>query len=402
MKDLALRFIERTLFFPMKKKAFASFQKVERLCFINMGGLGDYMLFSPAIKLCRQEYPNAHITLLTLPNFKAVQELFPEIDEAILLPSSDLTFPNLCRIFAEGEFDGLILNQEFAIPSWALSLAIAFSNIPVRVGCARNNLRKAVLTGSAPDQSHQANAYLMDLFYFPTEVFFSLVNNPVKADLMAHYHYKSSVAEQARLLTLLPQSPSPSGTPRIVIHPGSSKNSKDENWSKSWPAASWKRLMEQLIRLYPTGLIYLTGGPDDLDEITGIETALQDSPPEVRARIVNLYGRITSTSSLAELLSEANVFIGCDSFAMHLALYCQTPLVAIFALTNEKRFLPSDNPLCRTAVRRDLPCRPCYPFVRDSSCDTPVCQDVPVSEVLYQVQQHLNPVIIPVDKANIR
>lgn len=392
MKDLTIRVLDTVLLTPLKQADFRHFKDVERICFINMGGLGDYMLFSPMISLCRAQYPDARLTLLTAPNYAAVDELFPELDEVVILQSEQLRFGSLLSLLRQGQFDALIINHDFAIPSWALSMAIALSGIPIRVGCGRNGLREAVLTASIPDRSENLDAYLMDLFYEATGAFFNLAQKKLTPDLMAHYRYQNRLEEKAWLHTLLDGQHSADASPKIVIHPGSSKNSKTENWHKSWPVNSWQQLIKQLAQLHPQGVIYLTGGPEDAEEVAAIEQALERLPAESRRQVVNLYGQITTTSSLAELLSEADVFIGCDSFAMHLALFTNTPLVAIFALTNEKRFLPTGNPRCRAAVRMDLPCRPCYPITRYSSCDNPICQDVPVSTVLRHVQELLQQV----------
>jgi ADP-heptose:LPS heptosyltransferase len=413
LKDYIIRILDTVLFTPIKRAAFSRFKSVQRICFINMGGLGDYMLFSPMIALCRAQVPDARLTLLTAPNYAAVDELFSELDEVVILQPDQLHFGSLLSLLRQGRFDALIVNHDFAISSWALSLAIAFSGIPIRVGCGRSALRSAVLTASTPDRSENQNDYLMDLFYEATGVFFELIQQTPKTamatkslfaknkppDLMAHYRYQNRLEEKAWLDTLLDGQHAVDASPKIVIHPGSSKNSKAENWHKSWPVQSWCELIAQLTQRYPTGVIYLTGGPEDALEVEAIALALEGLPAQSCQQVVNLYGQVTTTSSLAELLSEADVFIGCDSFAMHLALFTDTPLVAIFALTNEKRFLPSGNPRYRAAVRTDLPCRPCYPITRNASCENPICQQVPVSTVLSHVQELLPvPVAVSISK----
>lgn len=392
LKDISIDFLGKLIFPHIAKTDLRRFRQVRRIAFINIGGLGDYLLFSPIIKIFRAEYPDAHITLMTGPNFNGISELFPELDEVVLLQPRVKTFLNLLRCLRRGRYDVLIVNHDFEIPLWKLSLAIGFSGIPIRVGCHRNGLRDSALTSSVDNQNGNADGYLMDIFSRLATEFFRQVNKPVNIDPMNHFRYVPTPEELGRLDTLLAPYPAQSAHPAILIHPGTSQSSKTENWKKSWPSQAWRQCMHNLIQRYPGALVYLTGGPDDADEIQAIDDALKTLPPEGQARIINLYGKIPSVACLAALMKRCDVFIGCDSFAMHLALFVGTPLVAIFGLTNEKRFLPANHETCRVAARDDLACRPCLQITRTESCNQPVCLDVPVETVVSHVENLLRDV----------
>lgn len=375
---------------------------VQRLGFIHMGGLGDYMMFSPIIKLFRHVYPHAHITLITLPNFGPLRELFPEIDSVVMLGKKDLSFLPMLRHLRQSRFDALVVNYEFALPNAAFSLALACSGIPLRVGSARDRLRQSALTVAVENMARkQPKQYLGKTFALLADAYFKRINKPISYRLMDLYQPQhASVLDTPQALAEIPQLENVQASPKIVIHPGASRASKEEGWDKTWPAQSWGKLIQQLLLRHPEAIIYLTGGPDDAAEIQAIVETLAVLPPEAHTRVINLYGQIPSVTCLAGLFRLCDVFIGCDSFAMHLALYTGTPLVAIFALTNEHRFLPLHDPArqaqCLVASRQDLDCRPCLHIHRSHSCDTPLCQDVPVSTVLAKVEQHLAQIQIPV------
>ena len=50
---------------------------------MNFGGLGDEILFLPALISLRKEYPNAKITLALEPRSKSIQQLTDVIDDVI-------------------------------------------------------------------------------------------------------------------------------------------------------------------------------------------------------------------------------------------------------------------------------------------------------------------------------
>jgi ADP-heptose:LPS heptosyltransferase len=388
LANLSIRLLDTLVLAPMRRHAFSRFKEVRRICFIHLGGLGDYMLFSPIIKLFRKEYPNARITLITASNYRVVSDLFPEIDEVKIIDSKRYRFFSLLSILRQGCYDALLINYEFQIPAYLLSMAVAFSGIPIRVGCARNTLREKVLTTSVRNMIDNRELYLMDVFYFLAEAFFKTVERPVQANLMELFKYAVSSDARQQALDLCSEYECHAVNPRIVIHPGTSKSSKQQCWTKSWPVDSWYQLISQLTLRYTNMVIYLVGGPDDEEEIAAIESKLEAIPSGRRERVVNLYGNIPSIGGLAALMELSEVFIGCDSFAMHLALYVGTPLVAIFALTNEKRFLPLSEK-CLVAAREDLPCRPCLSITRTESCEDPVCLEVPVPVVLEKVEAQI-------------
>jgi ADP-heptose:LPS heptosyltransferase len=390
VKEFFVTLLGALLFTPLKNLAFSRLKAVQNICFINLGaGLGDHLLFYPIIRVFRQQYPSAKITLITEPKFNGIKGLFPEINEVITLDLKNLSFKLLLSTLRKGHFDALLLNYDMCVPTWILSLAIGFSGIPIRIGCNHNGLRQKVLTKSVPNMIRNTEMYVTDGFYLLAEAFFTLVNRSVEPDLMSLLHQQISPQALTEAVKVLSAHGEGSSKPKIIIHPGTSKESKAANWTKSWPPAYWKQLITQLLAQYARGELYLVGGPDDEKEIAAIDAQLTSLPEHQKTRFINLYGKIGSIECLAALMSLCDVFIGCDSFAMHLALSVGCPLVAIFSLTNEKRFLPLSNPKCLVATREDLSCRPCMYITRTESCDEPICLNVPVETVLEKIKIHL-------------
>lgn len=355
----------------------------QRIGFLHLGWLGDYLLFAPTIRAVRAVCPQAHITLFTAANYATVEALLPGVDTVIPIaqPRGQTVF-SLWRLLRRQRLDALMINYEFDLPAAALSLALMASGIPLRVGTARNRLRALALHRPLPDQRHDSQTYLAQVFYRLALAFFEAFELPPPAQGIARFRHTPHAC-----LPLPAGMALADGSPRLLIHPGTSRRSRQENWGKSWPPAHWAELIRQFLARYPSGSVTLTGGPEDRQELLRIERALAAGPEFPGGRVANVYGRLTTAPALAALMQACDVFVGCDSFAMHLALYAAVPLVGIFGLTSERRFLPpiTPNSRHRAAVREDLACRPCLCITREEACSIPVCLDVPVSQVMAHI-----------------
>jgi ADP-heptose:LPS heptosyltransferase len=163
----------------------------------------------------------------------------------------------------------------------------------------------------------------------------------------------------------------------------------EKNILKSWPVASWCELIEAILNHYPQASVYLTGGPDDAETVRAIQQQLVSLSANLNERLVNLYGQTRQLTDLAALLTVGDLLVSVDSAPMHLAVGLNAPVVAIFSPTDEKKLLPERENIL-VAARDDLPCRPCLWDMRKTSCDSPVCLEVPVSLVFDKVKYVLD------------
>lgn len=123
-------------------------------------------------------------------------------------------------------------------------------------------------------------------------------------------------------------------SPRAIVHPGAS------GAAKRWPPERWAAVTEHLnSRGFSVGLV---AGPDErreLDSIAGrAPSAVILEPP---ADVVGLAG----------LVAGADLALGLDSLAMHLATAVGTPSLALYGPGDEAIFGPWGDPICHRAVR---------------------------------------------------
>lgn len=357
-------------------------EAIKKIAFINFGGIGDEMLFSPVIEEIRKYLPHAQTTLFLERRSRAVKDLLDvdEIEELDVQEQSRLQlFFQLWTMLRGNSFDVVISSGS----SPFIPVLLFLSGIPVRVGFQTGKTSKMFLTVEAP------LAPKNDRKGYAAVMYFALAQSFLTSLLKGHYqpmrpvipHLKHPPAEdlqwaKAILSANLPEK-------KILIHPGVSTISIQKNILKSWPAVHWAELIRQLCE--EGHRVYLAGGPDDREAVEQIETSL----PKGLAGFTNLYGQTKNLRQLGALILESDVLLCVDSSPMHLAVGYQKPVVAMFGPTDEKKLLPLEDSHFQAVTVQNLACRPCLWDVRNENCATSDCLNVPVNDMLKAVHRAL-------------
>jgi heptosyltransferase-3 len=120
--------------------------------------------------------------------------------------------------------------------------------------------------------------------------------------------------------------PTPAAGDYAVMHPGT-------RWvRKQWPEAKWWEVGQQL--LARVGHLVISVGPDPAEIKLAATLAASLGP-----RAISTEGQL-SWAQLAGVLYGANLFVGVDTAAMHLAAACQCPTVAIFGPSRVSAWRP--------------------------------------------------------------
>src|SRR5262250_2338797 len=106
-----------------------------RLLAINFGGIGDEILFLPALESIRAAHPEWHITLLLEPRSQSVAQVTDLIDSTISFdikkqPLFLADLLDLLGLLRDGAYDFVLSSGSSPLVSMLLFL----SGIPVRVG----------------------------------------------------------------------------------------------------------------------------------------------------------------------------------------------------------------------------------------------------------------------------
>ena len=315
-----------------------------KVLIIALSGIGDALMFSPALALLRRQYPDAQITLLAM--FKGVKELYdrnPDVTEVVRWdflhrsPFSSLFF--LLRL-RRRRYDATI--SVYPQNRWPYNLI-------------------SYIIGSRKRLGH-------DYDHVNTRSLSFLNNLRTKEDLHRH-----NVEENAKLVELLGvQLPSELPPLQVRLTPGDQAEAEEwlrsrgidgsrglvgfhagsalfkkhirKRWAPEKFAALGRRLREN-----QDAVVLLFGGPEEYELNERINREMGGAGHLVQ---------VPSLAKSAALIARCNVMVCNDAGLMHVASGLRIPVVAIFGYTNPLGLYPWKVP--HRIVRHDLECSPCF------------------------------------------
>ena len=151
-----------------------------------------------------------------------------------------------------------------------------------------------------------------------------------------------------------------------------------------WQSKNWSlKNFEELIRQLPTEVVpVITGAASDASKVESLVSSSKNR------LLINFCGEL-GLQEFAELVRKATVVISGDSFAMHLAVACDTPVIALFGPTDESKVGPG-NPRDKV-LRSTKECRRCY----DRVCKRQCIDEISAQQVCTEVQSILATPIVP-------
>lgn len=313
---------------------------IKRILAINFGGLGDEILFLPALISLKKEYPNAKITLALEPRSKAIQQLTDVIDDVILVDlkrkNKYLELFGLVTRAIFGDFQMVVASG--ANPMMAVIEAMTF--IPKRYGYDTGKLSQWLLTKAIPLNKNQ----------------------------YAGNMYHDLVSEVTQYRTELPEikAPEVDKIPNtVLIHPGVSLMSKEKGCIKSITSREWALLVDMLSERGKR--VLLAGGPDDKQ---CIEEIVEFSKTK---KFENLYGKTKNLQDLAKLIKASEKFVCSDSAPLHIAVALKTRTYAFFGPTDDNKLIPKNEFVTALKTNDGCELKPCLWERRMTSCEELHC-----------------------------
>lgn len=306
--------------------------RVKKILAIELRYIGDMLFITPALRAIKENFPNAHLSLLMQRAYRDIMGENPCIDKLILyvketgLPG----FVKILRRIRKEEFD-LVINFH---DSWRCILFTALSKAKFKVGY---NLRgqgvflDAKLTPAyiKGQPKHEVDSHL-DLVRI---IGASEVNNkdPQMWITKQDRRFASQFLNKHKI---------GSGDLIIGLNAGGS-------WpTKRWPEEKFARLGDRLIKDY-NAKVLVFGGPQDISLLQRLKTFMRETPIVAK---INL-------RQLAALAQRCDLFISNDSGPVHIAAAIHTPTIAIFGPSDPRKYAPYGKG--HLVVRKDLPCSPC-------------------------------------------
>lgn len=323
--------------------------------------IGDAIMTTPAVRTIRENFSDAHITMLAYPWVADVFRASPHVDEVMLYDAKGRHqgLVGLWRLAGElrqQRFDCAILLQN----AFKAALLAWLARIPIRAGYRRDGrsllLRPGITIRPEVRHLHQVHYYqylLQDLGLRCGSDQLFLAHDPADA------RWARDFKEQA------------GGRALVGINPGAAFGP-----AKCWPAERYGQLCALLYK--EMGVHAVVFGTK-ADEAT-IETIVRHGP----AFISGLAGK-TSLGQAMALIAQCDGFVTNDSGLMHVGAAVGTPLVAIFGSTDHIATGPWSSRA--VVVKKELACQPC--LKRECGTDFRCMTSIGVEEVAAPLRQML-------------
>lgn len=302
-----------------------------KILVVQTAFLGDAVLTTPLLKILKQKFPLAKITLLCTPEIK---ELFTDnssLDQLLVMDKRGKD-RSLLSVFRwakklKGEFDIAILPHR----SFKSALITALARIPKRIGF-KNSQGNFFLTDLVPfdwsTHDSERNLKLLEVLGITSKQ--TDLEVPLKNDSI----YFKQFLEEHQIKE---------GTILVGINPGSV-------WkTKRWLPEYFAQVADHLTEEWKCRVL-IFGSKQNAESANSVVS-------QMKLPALNLCGK-TDLKNLIFLISRCSLFITNDSGPMHLASATHVPLVAIFGpTTRELGFFPLGEK--SVVVELNLPCRPC-------------------------------------------
>ncbi len=320
---------------------------------VKYSSLGDIINAVPAVKLLREGLPEARIHWLINQAYAPLIEGVAFVDEVIVAQGRGLG-PTLrvIKVLRSRRID-MVVDLQGLLKSAVIGY---FSGAKRRVSFPYTR------EGSAIFYNEKIGASRSDGVHAVVE------NASVVAGILG-------IELPVKLSTELPVSQAATGQaegllkeavgsgPLLVLSPTS-------RWdSKMWGAASFATLADIFIEQNNAKVVF-TGTPGDLQYIKGIIK-------KMKHKALNLAGK-TDIAQLAAVFRAADIYIGCDSGATHIAASQGTAVVAVFGPTDPAYTGPyGDN---AEVVSMKASCSPC----RKRECKDMRCMHRVTPDMVYK------------------
>jgi heptosyltransferase II len=328
-------------------------ERVNRILVFAYHGLGNFIMFTPALRLLRERYPTARIDLQVGNNTGSEEvlagaDLFDNIYNLPYSASLSAWFTR-AREIRDARYDLTI--SEFHSHSWPLTLLLAASHAPFRLGHV-----------TSPGWSRRFSRYSF-AFNLPIAMREDEHEIDRYIDLVAAVGARRVTASEAGTFIHLTdddrvfarrffEDGHARATGSIIgLQPGTSPAMR---W-KQWPIERYREVIVRLVAGRPDSHIVLFGSASEVEMIREMARGLTGR--------ISLAAGKTSVKQAAALIEQCDLLVCNDSGLMHAAVAVGTPVVAIYGPTDIRRTSPLG--YGHAVIRHELPCSPCFKLEGD-------------------------------------
>lgn len=375
-----------------------NFNSVKGILALKLGGIGDVLTITPALRTLKKRWPQARITVVVERQPAEMLKGLPYLDEIIVF--DDVFHPWAIKRLLSHEilkatraiFRIILTHYDIYIEFHNLfstgsiikpMLFACLSGAPYRIGLDTYH-RGFFLTHRVKDNrfkfKHQVERFLdvvevlgADTKDKATEILISDGDRSFAQKLLRRAgrkipsgpQFKEDLAEEEVLVSpgLL-----------VGIHPGANPNFLHRC---AWPAERFAEIADKIVENYQAQIV-LTGSQAD-------SSINEEVYRLMRHRPLNLSGQ-TTINQLAAVIQRCHLFISNDTGPMHVAVAMKVPTIGIFGPGDYQAYGSYPQEANFTLIREKVDCWPC----RNLRCWSRKCMEVITVEKVWQaVQQQI-------------
>jgi len=313
----------------------------KRILVVNLGGIGDLLLSTPALRALRSNYPGSKLFLLVIPRCKEMAESLEYIDGIFYFYKgifSGNLFRNIQTIsfLRKQNFDLLINMRTLVSRKSALMMQFLIKMINPKKTAGRNTEGRGEFLDFKVFESDKGDCYEMEYDLETVRQVGAVITDKSLI-------FKIPDVARKKMESVLFEEKVGKDEILIGINPGGELSHR---WSKDNFAAVTKIISENFsCRFFVTGSLKEYPLAEEIAVLSKI-------------KMINLCGK-TDISELGAWLEKASLYITNDTGPMHIAAVLKTSLVAIFGPGYLKRFDPRVISEKALVVYNQIHCAPC-------------------------------------------
>ena len=317
-----------------------------KILFLRIGGIGDILLTTPALRCVKEKYPEAEIHFLAGEKEYPILENNPFIDRLIIYKDSHIEAPKTIVIlkllpwFRE-TFRGITYDYIIDFESsWYTAFMTLFIPAKTRIGFTIDKLRRFYfnLIYSRRINYKKESVYLVEKYItlvrslgIPGCSGKNLVLELTKEEKdFADIFYKENSVPQNALKILF---------------------SESGDWpTKKWPVAHWAALAQLINNSYKNCKMIFLGGPGNDGSAAKLKSM----------NIPNMiFSPKTTLRNFSAIVGRGDILVSCDSGVRHIGVALGIKTIGLFGPVNEKNWsLPDEKTKIITAP--GVACRVCH------------------------------------------
>lgn len=327
-------------------------ESIKTILIINLGGIGDILLSTPALKALKEFYPDSRIYLLAAGQVVEFAKGLPYIDEVFVF-NLNLGVIKILRnlkvmvVLRKKRIDLAINMRTLVSKDSALKMRLLLAAINAKAKAGRDTAGRGgffdfKIAETDQPEKHEIDYNIEMMRALGIEVKDKAVDFKIEEDSFKKINQileKEGVIKEDTL---------------ICMHYGGKP-------SHRWPLESLLQAAQKIGEKIDCKFV-LAGGKDELgSELCVAYRAI--APADIK--IINLAGKL-AISELGALIIRCNLLIVNDTGPMHIAAALKAPLVAIFGPGYMAQFDPRRISDKAVVLYKKADCAPCNKIYCDS------------------------------------